>query len=424
LVLAAALAAVWLVPAASASAVTTSTGSALPTNGTSTGVAMSGTTALVGEDPSLIGQSGPPRVAVFKQASGRWTQVASLSAPAGANLTNWGWDLALDTTATPPAAVVGGDGTEVDVYVQNRAGNWALQQQIAAPADESTAGDFANAGHNNCCANAYPQEVAVSGDTLAVGGPREAGDGGAVWLYTRANGSWSEATKLTVPQPGGFGRAVALTHGLLLAGAPYTATAGGGAAYVFASSGSGWAQQAMLSDTAGAVCKTANGTESLPYGLPSDCEFGASVGLDGRTAVIGEPNFPLTYNGVGCSADRCDEGQVWVFQGGGSPSSWQPDGSPLNSVGFPDSAFGVATSGLAISGNRIVAGSYNGAPDPATAYVWTKSNGTWSPSQELEAPASCHCALGTAVATNGSAEIADVLQSGTGVSDLNARAYP
>ena len=123
--------------------------------------------------------------------------------------------------------------------------------------------------------------VALSGDgNLAlIGGPGDSGNVGAVWVFTRSNGVWTDqGPKLTgagETGAGQFGASVSLS------GDGNTAVIGGpadngnrGAAWVFTRSGSTWTQQGSKltgSDESGAG------------------RFGASVALseDGGTALVG-----------------------------------------------------------------------------------------------------------------------------------------
>jgi hypothetical protein len=402
--IAAALLAAALLPASGASAaqVLTSTGNELPTDGTSTGVAISQNLALVGEDPSLAGQTGSPSVAVLSTGANGWTRVATLTPPTGANPVGWGHVVAVDA-GNPLTAVVGGNGAEVDVYILNSGGNWTLQQQILAPADLS-GGSFGNA-----VGTGGTNRVTISGNTLAVGDPSEGSapvDGfstGAAWIYTRSNNTWTQSKKLTGPGAfGQFGASVALSGTRLMVTAPNINNQSG-AVFVYTGSGSNWSSEGTLTDP--------QGTESL--------EFGSSVALDGNTAVVGEdqaiaPNCPLSV----VTGGRCDHGAAWVFRG---PPWQRPEGPPLNSAAFPDSA-GSFGSSVAISGGRIVVGSpfanvFDGSAGQ-TAYVFSQSNGLWLPAMELKAP-TCDsgCAFGESVATNGSGYFVGMLNQG-------ARVYP
>jgi hypothetical protein len=416
--IAAALLAAALLPVSGASAeVLTSTGTELPTNGTSTGVAISQNLALVGEDPSLAGQSGSPSVAVLSLGANGWSRMATLTPPTGANLVGWGHTVAVEA-GNPLTAVVGGNGTEVDVYVLNQGGKWTLEQQIPAPVD-MVGGSFGGTTGIGGPGGAY--RLALSGDTLAVGDPFESSapvegvSTGAVWIYTRTNDTWTQAKKLTGPGAfGQFGSSVALSGGVLLATAPNINNQDG-AVFVYSGSGGNWSSAATLTDPNDAASE---------FGGSASAEFGSSVALDGDTAVVGQDQFVSPNCPIGTvTGGRCDHGAAWVFRQGGSPSSWSVQGPPLTSAGFPDSAGAFGTS-VAINGGHIVVGSPNANvfDDTAgqTAYLFIKTSlgGAWTPSLELKPPTCAGgCAFGESVATNGTAHFVGMLNQ-------SARVYP
>ena len=83
----------------------------------------------------------------------------------------------------------------------------------------------------------FGARVAVSGDTVAIVSSRTATNAfGAVFVYTRTSGSWSQQAVITPPRSRGVGDSMALDGDLIVAGAPDTDLTTGnaeGAAYVF-----------------------------------------------------------------------------------------------------------------------------------------------------------------------------------------------
>jgi len=122
-------------------------------------------------------------------------------------------------------------------------------------------------------------DVAASegASVVLVGAPRDNGDVGATWVFTRSGDSLTEeGSKLTGAGEAGagfFGRALAInaSGSTALIGAPHEAS-GRGAAWVFTHSPSGWSSQKF----------SANDTRG---------QFGASIALsaDGTVPVFGEP---------------------------------------------------------------------------------------------------------------------------------------
>jgi hypothetical protein len=157
----------------------------------------------------------------------------------------FGAALAIDGTTV----VAGAPGTDPEVsgsstgavYVFTlSAATLTLDQTLAA----SDASDF----------DAFGSALALSGDTLAIGAPgadpdQGTGNGtGAVYIFSRAGGSWTEQTKLASTLLGdgdSFGASVALAGDTLLVGASGDDARGNeaGAIYLFQRSGTDWLPQ-------------------------------------------------------------------------------------------------------------------------------------------------------------------------------------
>ena len=145
---------------------------------------------------------------------------------------------------------------------------------------------------SNATAAHQGTSVALSGDgkTAVVGGPDDNGGAGAVWIFTLANGVWSQQTKLT--GTGGFGSAVALSSdgSIAAVGAGKDNNKAGSVSF-FTRTGGQWAPLAKLSGTAGSL-------------------MGLSVALsgDGNTAAAGGPGgTPSVF------VPPSSLGATWVF---------------------------------------------------------------------------------------------------------------
>ncbi len=196
----------------------------------------------------------------------------------------------------------------------------------------------------------FGSAVALNGDgnTLAVGAPREDSgltgatpgvvdetasgnasiDSGAVYVYLRSAGTWSQQAYVKASNTGDgdqFGSAVALSGdgNTLAVGAPLEASggtgvnstpdesaSGAGAAYVYTRSGAAWSQQAFV--------KASN--------TGADDFFGTSVALsgDGSTLAVGAPAEDSSGFGIGSTPDDAamDAGAVYVYARSGS--AWSP----------------------------------------------------------------------------------------------------
>jgi hypothetical protein len=174
----------------------------------------------------------------------------------------------------------------------------------------------------------FGYSVALAGDTLAVGVPGEASaatgingnqvdnsapNSGAVYVFTRTNGIWSQQAYLKASNTetnDGFGGSVALDGDTLAVGATGEASANGnqtnnsapesGAAYVFTRTGSTWTQQAYVK---------ASNAEGLDL-------FGSSIALAGDTLIVGalfKASAATGVNGNQVNNNAPDSGAAYVF---------------------------------------------------------------------------------------------------------------
>ncbi|MFV2065642.1 MAG: hypothetical protein ACC645_01580, partial [Pirellulales bacterium] len=181
------------------------------------------------------------------------------------------------------------------------------------------------------------QSMAISDDggTLVVGADLQNVAYGVVFIYKWKTDTWVESAKLYPSDRGiageGFGEAVAISgNSLVIVGAPADATDGddSGAAYVFALGADGeWSQQAKLR----ADVPSAND------------RFGASVDVDGTTAVVGAPG---AHDAFVFSRD----GATWVEQ---------------TKIDKASGNFGYA---VAIAGNRLAVGQPNAGAGAVVTY--------------------------------------------------------
>ena len=148
---------------------------------------------------------------------------------------------------------------------------------------ELTASD--GAGYDN-----FGKSVALNGATALVGAQgHQVGSNvrqGAAYVYTDTNGVWSQTVELTASDGGSndtFGQAVALNGPTALVGAPQHqvgSTTLQGAAYVYTETNGAWSQTAELTASDGA----------------GDDLFGYSVAFNGPTALVGALNHQVFSN--------------------------------------------------------------------------------------------------------------------------------
>lgn len=224
--------------------------------------------------------------------------------------------------------------------------------------------------------NALGRAVAVDGDTAVVGAPFDDDAGpntGAVYVYVRAAGVWTQQAKLLGAGGQLFGGSVALEGDVLAFGSQ---NGGANAVLVSRRTGTSWSTPTALT----------------PSPLAIGDAFGTSVALRGGTLVVGAPGV----NGAGT-----DRGSVYVFVNAAGSFTQQAvlssaSGQDLDGLGYA----------VAVDGNLLVAGAPGrdgggGAVDIGVAYVFARAGVTWAEQAVLAGPPSAGSAFGKAVALDG-----------------------
>jgi hypothetical protein len=311
-------------------------------------------------------------------------QQAKLTPGDGAAYDYFGYAVALSgDTALVGAqrATVEGDESRGAAYVFVRSGAvWTLQGKLAASDGEH--GDH------------FGTAVALSGDMAVIGADvAGAADQGAVYVFTRSGGVWSEQARVSISAPDAyprFGCAVALAGDTIVAGAYWSDHGGAadqGAAYVFTGGGDTWTPQARL---------RAGGGEAGD-------QFGVSVALDGDTCLVG-----ADLGGV------ADKGAASVFTRSGG--QWTERATLAASDGAYQDQFGHA---VALAGGTALAGAQAaGSTDQGSAYVFTGAGGSWAQQAKLTVTGSRY--FGSSVALSGETAIVGAMWDDGGAADLGA----
>jgi hypothetical protein len=172
--------------------------------GRSAALSADGNTALVGgiADNGYVGA-----VWVYTRSNGVWAQQGSKLVATDAVGTSYqGVSVAL--SADGNTAIVGGyvdNGSVGAVWVYTRSnGVWAQQGP-----------KLVGTGAGGGAEQGYSVALSADGNTAIVGAPTDSGLGGAVWVYTRSNGVWTQqGSKLVATGAGGIaeqGYSVALS---------------------------------------------------------------------------------------------------------------------------------------------------------------------------------------------------------------------
>jgi hypothetical protein len=388
-------------------------------------VAVSGDTMVVGdprEDSSTTGVNSTPNVNarfsgaayVFIRSGTTWSQQAYLKASNTGVEDFFGLSVAVSGTTVVVGArhedssTTGVNSTPNEsasssgaAYVFTRSvTTWSQQAYLKASNTPSKTGVDDYFGYS----------VAVSGDTVVVGAPREDSSttgvnstpnesgfrSGAAYVFTRSGTTWSQQAYLKASNTGAndeFGYSVAVSGDTVVVGAtgeassttgvnslPNESASSSGAAYVFTRSGTSWSQQAYLK---------ASNTGEYDY-------FGSSVAVSGDTVVVGAYWEASSTTGVNSTPNESayGSGAAYVFTRSGTTWSQQAYLKASN-TGAGD-AFGTS---VAVSGDTVVVGAYwedsstagvnsspdESAPQSGAAYVFTRSGTTWSQQAYLKA---------------------------------------
>jgi DNA-binding beta-propeller fold protein YncE len=290
----------------------------------------------------------------------------------------------------------GGNGA---AFVFTRSGGtWSEQAELYASCTFNCANEgTGESGHAN-----FGSGLALSGDgnTAAIGAPADTSAKGAVWVFTRSGGAWTEQTELVADCTsscdnegtgettiGGLGSSLALdSQGLtLVAGAPYD-NGFDGAAWVFTRSGTAWSQQSVLvADCTGSCSGQGTGETASGFG-----EFGLTVALSGAgtSALVGAPD---DLGGDGSAWTYTSDGTAWTFGSelvGDCTSSCQHEG--IGEVGAGNFASSLSLSGDA---NTALIGAPSDDSGQGAAWVFTKiSPSDWLSPTKLTGNCTSTCA--------------------------------
>lgn len=273
--------------------------------------------------------------------------------------------LVWDSTGKEIPARMVVDGKELALVVDDARATYPLTidptvQQAYLKAANASVGDR------------FGQAVAISGDTVVVGAPRESNStagvngnpdddflryAGAAYVFVRNGSTWSQQAYLKASNPhteAFFGSSVAISGNTVVIGAPDEDSAAtgvngnqvdrsanqAGAAYVFVRNGSTWSQQAYL--------KASN--------TDSGDRFGHSVAINENTIAVGawgEDSSATGVNGSQGNDNAFRSGAAYVFVRNGS--TWSQQAYLKASNTDDNDRFGSAVD---ISGNTIVVGAY------------------------------------------------------------------
>ncbi len=319
--------------------------------GYSVAVSSDGNTAIVG---GWNDNSGTGAVWVWTRSGTIWTQQGSKLVGTGATpagSANQGFSVALSSDGN--TALVGGnyDNGGIGAVWVWTRSGGTWTQQGSKLTATGTVGTYVQQG----------QSVSLSsdGNTALVGGYGDNSGAGAVWVWTRSGSTWTQQSNKLVGTGGSPGAHQGISVSLssdgntaLVGGAyDYVGTGALGAAWVWTRSGSTWTQQ---------------GSKLAGTGATINAQQGISVSLssDGNTALVGG------------NIDNAYAGAVWVWTRSGAV--WTQQGSKL--VGFDET--GAARQGISVSlssdGSTALIGGNIDNTSTGAVWIWTRSGTIWT----------------------------------------------
>jgi len=287
----------------------------------------------------------------------------------------------------------------VYVFVRRSDGSWEPEAYLKA--SNAAALDF------------FGASLALDGDTLVVGAPGEdsastgtagdpaddaAIDAGAVYVFTRSAGTWTQQAYLKASNTDAgdrFGQNVALHGDTLVVTATHEDSAAvgvdgdeaddsaedAGAAYVFTRAGDVWTQQAYLK---------ASNAEAGDL-------FGRSVAVHGDSAAVSAEREASAATGI--DGDQSDNsasgaGAVYVFtrDGGGAWGQQAYIKASNTATGDQFGGGNLGSNGLALSGDILLVGARgedsaatgidgdqanNALRDSGAVYAFARTSGAW-----------------------------------------------
>ena len=313
--------------------------------GAAVSISADGNTAIVSgyADSSFRGAAW-----VFTRSNGVWSQQGGkLVSNDGVGASEMGYYAAI--SADGNTAILG--GYQDSFFVGEAAGAaWVFARSGGVWTQQGS--KLVGTGASGFAKQGTAVSLSADGNTAIVGGYRDSNNIGAVWIYSRSGGVWTQQGSKLV----GTGSVGLSFQGLsaALSGDGNTAIVGGpsdnagvGAAWVFIRSGGEWTQQGNKLVAVGGANQAAE----------------VAISSDGNTAILGGPR------------DSNNTGAAWVFTRSGGV--WTQQGGKLVGKGAVGSANQGSVS-LSSDGNTAIVGGPGDSSSTGAAWVFTRRNGLWT----------------------------------------------
>jgi hypothetical protein len=310
----------------------------------SVAISADGTTAVVG---GMGDNEDNGAIWIFTRSGDTWSQQGpKLTGTDCVGATQLGTSVAISADGSTVIAGGSGDNDNVGAaWVFTRtSGIWTQQ-----------GGKLVGSGSTGYAMQGASVGISADGNTVAIGGDGDGGAVGAVWIFTRSAGSWSQAGSKLVGS--GYDGNVSQGSALALSGDGQTlvigsALEGQGTApvWVFVNSG-GWQQQGSYLTATGAVPDPDGQNTSL------------AVSHDGNTFVLGE------------NQDNDQTGAAWIFTR--TSGIWTQDGSKLVGSGATGKAGQGGAVAISKDGGTIAVGGDDDNSDQGAVWVFQYVSGNW-----------------------------------------------
>ncbi len=237
-------------------------------------VAVSKNTVVVGANGTDSG-SGAAYIYV-KSASGWPTKPTTTLSDPTASRSEFGWSVAVSGgTAVVSADAANSDTGKAYIYVRTAKG-WPTTPTVKLSDPPATAYDY------------FGSSVAVSGTTAIVGANGTDSGSGAAYIYVKSASGWPTRPTTTLSDPVAmagdvFGFSVAVSVSTLVVGAFGTGHEEAGRAYIYVKGASGWPNK-----------PTTTLVDPMTHGLTN---FAISVAVSGKKVVVGS-SYARSEKGV------------------------------------------------------------------------------------------------------------------------------
>lgn len=272
--------------------------------GFSVALSADGNTAIIGGPWNNTMSHGESGAWVWTRSGDVWTQQGPILVGSGA-IGDAYQGFSVSLSADGNTAIVGGDGDNNYVgaaWIWTRSGGVWTQQGPKLVGSGAVGGT--NEG-NGTGGQGFSVSISADGNTAIVGGPWDgvlpSDNTGAVWVWTRSGGVWTQQGNKLVG-PGGVSAAIEQGASVSLSADGNMAIVGG----VFWVGGSTWSAAAFVWTRSGGVW-TQQGTRLVGSAAVAAVESGSgqdvsvSLSADGNTVIVGG------------ETDNSSAGAAWVF---------------------------------------------------------------------------------------------------------------